>query len=160
MQNDNEMPKSKTPSESISEMIEIVLPNDTNTLNSLFGGKLMQWIDVCGSVAAKRHCHKTVVTASMDKLDFLRPARMGELVVLKSTVNRAFKTSMEVGVKVWAENLKTGEQTHIASAYLTMVALDESGCPSSVIELIPESKDETKRFEEAGKRRELRIKNK
>ena len=160
MNNQDNILKPKKPSESASEMIQIVFPNDTNTLNSLFGGMLMQWIDLCGSVAAKRHCHKTVVTASMDKLDFLISAKVGDLVVMKSRVNRAFNSSMEVGVKVWAENLKTGGRKHIASSYLTMVALDPEGRPSKVPQLVPGDDEDKRRYEEADKRRQLRIQNK
>src|SRR5438874_1675936 len=116
-------------SDSISEMAEVVLPNDANPLNNLLGGRLMHFIDVAGAMAAHRHSRSYVVTASMDHLDFLAPVHVGDLLVLKSSVNRAFKTSMEIGVKCWVENYITGQTRHISSAYLTFVAVDLEGRP-------------------------------
>src|ERR1700726_1900971 len=113
--------------ESISEMTEIVLPNDANPLNALLGGRLMHWIDLAGALAAHRHSRNYVVTASIDHLDFLVPVRVGDLVILRSSVNRAFHTSMEVGVKVWVENYLADTAQHVASAYLTFVAVDTIG---------------------------------
>jgi len=147
----------KKPSESESEMAQLVLPNDTNTMGNLFGGILMQWIDLVGSVAAKRHCHQTVVTVSMDRLDFLQPAHVGELVVLKARVNRAFNTSMEVGVKVYTENLKTGERKHTASAYLTMVALNENRRPTAVPPIEASTEEDIRRYHSAENRRRQRM---
>ena len=112
-----------------SEMTEIVLPNDTNTLGNLLGGQLMHFIDLTGAMAAYRHARTNVVTAAMDHIDFIRPVHLGDLVTLKSSVNRAFTSSMEVGVKVWAENTRTGDVSHVASAYLVFVAVDEHGRP-------------------------------
>lgn len=149
----------RKPSESISEMIQMVLPNEANTLGSLFGGKLMSWIDLVASVAAKRHCRRTVVTVSMDRLDFKSPARVGDLVVLNAQVNRAFRTSMEVGVNAFTENLRTGERIKTASAYLTFVALDDDGKPAPVPPVEPETEEEKRRFTEAGMRRKRRISN-
>jgi acyl-CoA hydrolase len=108
-------------------MTEIILPNDTNTLGNLLGGRLMHFIDVTGAMAAYRHSRANVVTAAMDHIDFIRPVHLGDLVTLKSSVNRAFSTSMEVGVKVWAENTRTGSVVHVASAYLVFVAIDDQG---------------------------------
>ncbi len=142
--------------ESKSEMAEIVLPNDTNPLNALLGGRLMHWIDLAGAMAAHRHCRQYVVTASIDHLDFLVPARVGDLVILRSSVNRAFHTSMEVGVKVWVENYRSEENKHVSSAYLTFVAVDAAGNRLAVPPVIPETEEERRRYEDAGRRRELR----
>ena len=113
--------------ESISEMTEIVLPNDANPLNALLGGRLMHWIDLAGAMAAHRHSRAYVVTASIDHMDFLVPVRVGDFVILRSSVNRVFHTSMEVGVKVWVENYRSQENRHVSSAYLTFVAVDAAG---------------------------------
>src|ERR1700731_2440621 len=113
--------------ESISEMTEIVLPNDANPLNALLGGRLMHWIDLAGAMAAHRHSRQYVVTASIDHLDFLVPVRVGDFVVLRSSVNRVYHTSMEVGVKVWVENYLLDSCQHVSSAYLTFVAIDGGG---------------------------------
>jgi acyl-CoA hydrolase len=142
--------------ESASEMAEVVLPNDANTLNTLLGGRLMHWIDVAGALAAHRHSRQRVVTASIDHLDFLVPVRVGELVILRSSVNRVFHTSMEVGVKVWVENYRSEQNHHVSSAYLTFVAIDEAGNRLAVAPVIPESDDEKRRYEDAGRRREIR----
>jgi len=150
--------KSKTPNESVSQMMELVLPNHTNTMGKLFGGKLLEWIDMVATLAAKRHCNESVVTAVMDSVEFLNPTNMGEVVELNSCVNRAFKTSMEVGVKVFAEDFKSSVRTHIASAYVTVVAVDDEGRPTPVPEIFPETEDEVRRFSEAALRREQRLK--
>src|SRR5258708_17828428 len=112
--------------DSQSEMNEIVLPNDTNPLGALLGGRLMHWIDLAAAMAAHRHSHQYAVTASIDHLDFWTPVHVGELVVLRSSVNRVFTTSMEVGVKVWVENYIADEMRHVSSAYLTYVAVDSA----------------------------------
>jgi acyl-CoA hydrolase len=130
-------------------MTEIILPNDTNTLGNLLGGRLMHFIDLTGAMAAYRHSRTHVVTAAMDHIDFIRPVHLGDLVTLKSSVNRAFSTSMEVGVKVWAENTRTADFTHVASAYLVFVAIDEKGAAQKVPQLLPETPDEIRRFEDA-----------
>jgi acyl-CoA hydrolase len=143
-------------SESQSEMTELILPNDTNTLGSLLGGRLMHFIDLVGAMAAYRHARTHVVTASMDHIDFIAPVHVGDLLILKSSVNRAFRTSMEVGVKVWVENTIAGMHRHVASAYLTFVAIDSQGRRVPVPELLPEKEEEKRRFEDAGRRRELR----
>ena len=139
-----------------SEMTEIILPNDTNTLGNLLGGRLMHFIDLTGAMAAYRHARTYIVTAAMDHIDFIRPVRLGDLLTLKSSVNRAFSTSMEVGVKVWAENTRTGEVVHVASAYLVFVAIDEQGRRRQVPELVPETPDEIRRHADALRRREHR----
>ena len=142
--------------ESISEMAEIVMPNDANPLNALVGGRLMHWIDVAGAMAAHRHSRQRVVTASVDHMDFLVPVRVGDLVILRSSVNRVFHTSMEVGVKVWVENYRSKQNQHVSSAYLTFVAVDEAGNRLTVPPVIPESADEQRRYEDAVRRREIR----
>jgi len=142
--------------ESISEMTEIVLPNDANPLNALLGGRLMHWIDLAGAMAAHRHSRAYVVTASIDHLDFLVPVRVGDFVILRSSVNRVFRTSMEVGVKVWVENYRSETSHHVSSAYLTFVAVDAAGNRMPVPPVIPETEDEKRRYEGAARRREIR----
>lgn len=146
----------RTVAESQSEMTELVLPNDANTLGSLLGGRLMHFIDLVGAMAAYRHARAHVVTASMEHIDFIAPVRVGDLVILKASVNRAFQTSMEVGVKAWVENVLAGTRRHVASAYLTFVAVDANGRPLPVPPLAVESADELRRYEDAGRRREQR----
>src|SRR5205807_1673664 len=143
-------------SESQSEMVEVVLPNDANPLGNLLGGRLMHFIDVAGALACHRHSRSYVVTASMDHLDFLSPVHVGDLLILRSSVNRAFHTSMEVGVKCWVENYIAGTTRHVASAYLTFVAVDRHGRHIPVPPVVPETADEKRRYEDAGRRRELR----
>ena len=143
-------------SDSRSEMTELILPNDTNTLGNLQGGRLMHFIDLVGAMAAYRHARNHVVTASMDHIDFIAPVHVGDLLILKASLNRAFKTSMEVGVKVWVENAIAGSSRHVASAYLTFVAIDSQGLRLHVPALSPESEDEKRRYEDAGHRREYR----
>ena len=144
-------------SESQSEMTELVLPNDTNPLNHLLGGRLMHFIDLVAAMAAYRHARAHVVTASMEHIDFIAPVHVGDLVILQSSVNRVFHTSMEVGVKVTTENLLTGERRHTCSAYLTFVALDENRKPTPIAPVIPETEEEKRRYQEAGARREYRL---
>lgn len=146
-------PPVRTVASTQSEMTEIILPNDTNTLGHLLGGRLMHFIDLTGAMAAYRHSRTHVVTAAMDHIDFIRPVHLGDLVTLKSSVNRAFTTSMEVGVKVWAENTRTASVSHVASAYLVFVAIDEQGRRVRVPELLPETADEIRRHEDALRRR-------
>ena len=143
--------------ESASIYTELTLPNDANSLGTLFGGKLMQWVDLAASLAAVRHARAAVVTASVDSMTFLQPVRIGQLVVLKSSVNRVFRTSMEVGVKVFVEDLRSGEVKHVSSAYLTFVALDKDRNRVEICPVIPETEDECRRYEAAGRRREYRL---
>jgi acyl-CoA hydrolase len=147
----------KTVRASQAEMTEVVLPNDANALGNILGGKVMHLVDVCGAIAAHRHSSGYVVTAAIDHVDFRNPIRVGDLVLLKSSVNRVFHTSMEVGVKVFSENILTGERQHTSSAYLTFVALDEYGRRKEIPPVIPETADEKRRYEEAGQRREYRL---
>jgi len=143
--------------ESVSEYAEFALPNDTNALGTLLGGKVMHLVDLAGAMAAMRHARRVVVTASIDYMTFLHPIHVGQLVILRSSVNRVFRTSMEVGVKVFVEDLLTGELRHTCSAYLTFVAIDEQGRPAAVPPVIPETEDEKRRYEEAGRRRAERL---
>jgi acyl-CoA hydrolase len=116
----------------------------------------MHWIDLAGAMAAHRHSRQRVVTASIDHMDFLVPVRVGDLVILRSSVNRVFNTSMEVGVKVWVENYRSDESRHVSSAYLTFVAIDEAGHKLPVPPVIPETEDEKRRYADAARRREIR----
>ena len=143
-------------SESQSEMTEIVLPNDANPLGALLGGQLMHWIDMAGALAAHRHSRNYVVTASIDHLDFLIPVQVGDLVILRSSVNRVFHTSMEVGVKVFVENYIAGTRHHVSSAYLTFVAVDRQKRHLPVPPVIAETEEQKRRFDDAGRRRDLR----
>src|SRR6516162_7604420 len=141
-------------SDSKSEMIELVLPNDTNPLGALLGGRLMHWIDLAGALAAHRHSHSYVVTASMDHIDFLVPVHVGDMVILQSAVNRVFHTSMEVGVRVLVENYITSSRQKVATAYLTFVAVDRHGRRLPVAPATPETEEEKRRYEGALRRRE------
>jgi len=143
--------------ESQSEYSELALPNDANVLGHVLGGKVMHLVDLAGALAALRHARCPVVTASVDHMNFLHPVRIGELIMLRSSVNRVFHTSMEVGVKVWVEDLRTGERKHTSSAYLTFVAIDAGGKCAALPPVIPESAEEKRRFEEALRRREYRL---
>jgi len=147
----------KPVSASRSELTEFVLPNDANALGNMLGGRVMHLIDIAGALAAGRHSNSHVVTASVDYLDFRFPIAVGEFIVLKASVNRVFHTSMEVGVKVFSENILTGERKHTSSAYLTYVALDLNRHPHPAPPLILETDDDRRRFREAGERRELRL---
>jgi acyl-CoA hydrolase len=142
--------------DSQSEMAEIVLPNDANPLAALLGGRLMHWIDLAGAMAAHRHSRNYVVTASVDHMDFVVPVRVGDLVILRSSVNRVFNTSMEVGVKVHVENYIADTSQHVSSAYLTFVAIDSAGHHLKVAPVIPETEEEQRRYDDAGRRREIR----
>lgn len=144
--------------ESQSEYSELALPNDANMLGNLLGGKVMHLVDLAGAIAAIRHARTTVVTASIDHMNFLHPIHIGQLVRLQASVNRAFRSSMEVGVKVLMEDMVTGEVKHTSSAYLTFVALDLTGKQRvPVPQVIPETDDEKRRYEAAGLRREYRL---
>jgi acyl-CoA hydrolase len=146
--------------ESQVTMIELVLPNDTNILSNLLGGRLMHWMDIACAMAAAKHCNNIAVTASVDKLSFHTPIKLGNIVMLKASVNRAFNTSMEVGVKVEAEDIETGEIKHSNSAYFTFVNVDRStGRKIPVPPIIPETDDEKRRYEKAFERRNSRIAN-
>jgi acyl-CoA hydrolase len=164
------MPKRKKPrpaasrlagrpvSASRSEMEEIVLPAETNPLGNMLGGRVMHLVDMIAAVAAHRHSNSYVVTVSVDYLDFRNPVRLGELVILKAQVNRAFHTSMEIGVDVFSESVLTGERKHTTSAYVTFVAIDEhTGQPRPVPPLICKTPEEKRRYREALHRRKIRL---
>jgi acyl-CoA hydrolase len=139
------------------EMVEVVLPNDANPLGAMLGGRVMHLIDIASAIAAHRHSNSYVVTASVDYLDFRNPISVGELIVLKSSVNRVFRSSMEVGVKVFSENVLSGERRHTSSAYVTFVAVDAHRAPQPVPPLILETADDRRRWREAGLRRKIRL---
>src|SRR6202790_1536146 len=138
--------------ESVSEYSEFALPNDANTLGNVLGGKVMHLVDIAAALAAVRHSRCAVVTASVDHMNFLHPVHIGELIVLRSSVNRVFRTSMEIGVHVVTEKLRTGERLHTCSAYLAFVALDDQGKVTAIVPVIPETEDEMRRFRQAGER--------
>jgi acyl-CoA hydrolase len=142
--------------DSQSEMTELVLPNDANPLAALLGGRLMHWIDLAGAMSAHRHSRSHVVTASVDHIDFLVPVRVGDLVILRSSVNRVFHTSMETGVKVFVENYIADTSQHVASAYLTFVAINPEGAHLPVSPVVPETEEQRRRYDDAGRRREIR----
>jgi acyl-CoA hydrolase len=152
-QNDGNL-RPRPVSDSKSEMIELVLPNDTNPLGALLGGRLMHWIDLAGALAAHRHSHSYAVTASMDHIDFLVPVHVGDMVVLQSAVNRVFNTSMEIGVRVMVENYISASRQKVATAYLTFVAVDRHGRRLKIAPVIPETEEEKRRYEGALRRRE------
>ena len=147
----------KPVSASRSELMEAVLPNDANALGTMLGGRLMHLIDIAGALAAMRHSNSYVVTASVDYLDFRFPIQVGEFVILRASVNRAFHSSMEVGVKVFAEHPLTGEKRHTSTAYVTFVALDANRKPHPAPQVIPETQEEKRRYREAGERRDYRL---
>ena len=143
--------------ESVSLYSEFALPNDANTFGYVLGGKVMHLVDLAGATAAIRHARCPVVTASVDHMNFLHPIHIGQLIVLHASVNRVFRTSMEVGVRVEVENLITGEVKHTSSAYLTFVTLDKHGNRVVIPPAIPETETEKRRYEEAALRRAHRL---
>lgn len=148
----------KPVSASRSEMTEIVLPAQTNPLGKLLGGQVMHLVDMAAAMAAHRHSNSYVVTASVDYIDFRNPVNLGEIVILKSQVNRVFHTSLEIGVEVYSENVLTGEKKHTTTAYVTFVAIDEhTKKPKAVPPLIVKTSEEKQRFREAGARRKVRL---
>ena len=151
------MSEGKPVRESASEYSELALPNDANGLGHVLGGKVMHLVDLAAAMAGMRHARRPIVTASVDHMNFLFPVRIGQLIILRSSVNRVFKSSMEIGVRVMVEDLLTGTQQHTSSAYLTFVALNEHGHPMPIPPVIPETPDEIRRYAEAGERREYRL---
>lgn len=147
----------KKASESFSQMMEIVLPNDTNTIHNLRGGKILHWMDICSAVSAGRHAEAVVVTVSVDQVSFENPIKMGDVVLIQSHVTRAFSSSMEVKIEVWAENLPTKNKYKCNSAYYTFVALDSNGKPRKVQPLIAETELEKAEYEGAQNRRDIRL---
>ncbi|OZC04663.1 acyl-CoA thioesterase [Rubricoccus marinus] len=138
-------------------MNELVLPNDTNTLGNLMGGRLLHFMDVAAGISAMRHSNRTCVTASVDNVDFRSAIKLGEVVLIEAVVNRAFTTSMEVEIDVWAEDTTTGTRRKCNRAFFTFVAVDQSGRPIPVVQLEPETDEERERYEAAERRRELRL---
>ena len=153
------MSKAKKASDSQMIMTELVLPHHTNQLGNLLGGQLMHWIDICAALSAAKHSQRICVTASVDRIDFHHPVKLGDAVTLHASVNRVFTTSMEVGVKVFAQSFKKGLKVHSNTAYLTFVSVDDEGKPVKTIKLIPETEDEKRRYEAALERRENRLRN-
>ena len=151
------MENSVSPSRSIVQMTELILPNHMNALGTAFGGVIISWIDISASISASRYCSKNVVTASIDDVHFLAPVHKGDVVCLTSQVNYTHKTSMEVGVQVTAENIQNRSFHRTATAYLTFVALDENHKPTPVPPLLLQTEEEKKRFKEAQKRRQWRL---
>jgi len=147
----------KTVADSRVEMIEVVLPNDANPLGNILGGKVMHLIDIAGAIAAHRHCHSLVVTVAVDSLDFMYPIRIGQLIVLRARVTRAFQTSVETEVRVFLEDYLTGERRQTSSAFVTYVALDAAGRPKKVPPVIPRTQEEKLRYREALERRRRRL---
>lgn len=151
------MKKQKFAKESKTISSEIVLPNDTNTLGNLMGGRLLHWMDISAAIAAHRHCKRIVVTASVNNVSFEKPIRLGDIVTLEAQVSRAFTSSMEVFIDVWVEDHSTGERVRHNEAIYTFVAVDQLGNPIAVPELIPETEVEKNRFEGALRRRQLSL---
>ncbi len=152
------MEEAKKVKESQVEVIEYMMPEHANPAGNVHGGTIMKLIDNAAAIVAVRHSRKSVVTASVDRIDFIAPAFVGNLIIAKASLNYVSRTSMEVGVKVEAERLMEGIRIHIASAYLTFVALDEVRKPTEVPKLICENSEEKRRFEEGKQRREKRLK--
>lgn len=149
----------KSPKESMAEMTELVLPNDTNLLGNLLGGRLMHWVDIAGAMAAQRHSNRIVVTAAIDSVEFRHPVKMGELVTLKAKVTWVGRTSMEVIVTVFSEDYMTGVKKFTNKAYITFVAVDEARKPVEICGLCLEDEEEKQEYEAAIKRREARLKS-
>jgi acyl-CoA hydrolase len=151
------MPNQKFAKNSVTIMTEMVLPNDTNTLNNLMGGRLMHWMDIVAAIAAQKHCNRIVVTASADSISFKEPINLGNVVTLRSQVTRAFNSSMEVFIEVTAEDIPANKKIMTHRAFFTFVAVDQNGKPIEVPEVVPETAEEIEFFEGALRRRQLRL---
>jgi len=149
--------KAKTPSESRTIMTDLVLPSETNPLNNLFGGELLARMDRAASIAARRHSRRVTVTASVNHVAFNRAVPLGSVVTVEAAVSRAFKSSMEIYIDVWTEDRENGHRTKANEAIYTFVAVDETGRPVEVPELIPETDLEKQRFEAALRRKQLSL---
>lgn len=149
--------KIKKPQDSLVVMSELVLPNDTNTLGNLMGGRLMYWMDIAAAIAAQKHCNCPVVTASVDNVSFANPIKLGNVLSIEAKVTRAFSTSMEVYLRIWGEDIAAQYKYLSNEAYMTFVALDPNGKPRKVPELVPETDSEQKMFDGALRRRQLRL---
>ena len=148
---------SKTPSQSKATLTEIVLPNDTNNLNNLMGGRLLHWMDIAAAITAHRHCNRTCVTASVNNVSFEHPIPKGSIVTLEANISRAFSSSMEIFIDVWIEDTLSGNKTKCNEAIYTFVAVDSMGKPAKVDEVIAETELEKKRFDGALRRRQLSL---
>lgn len=151
------MKDGKFPGESLTVMTEIVLPNDTNALNNLRGGRILHWMDIASAIAAGKHSNAVVVTASVDNVSFENPIKIGDVVTITAKVTRVFNTSLETHISVWAENLPSQTRYKCNEAFYTFVALDSNGRPRKVTPLIPESEEDKRLFTDALRRRELRL---
>ncbi|WP_412465639.1 acyl-CoA thioesterase [Pedobacter sp. KLB.chiD] len=149
--------KKKFARESFTIMNELVLPNDTNTLNNLMGGRLLHWMDIAAAISAQKHCNRIVVTASVDNVSFKQPIKLGDVITIEAKVTRAFNTSVEVRLDVWSENIPSGARQKSNEAYYTFVAVDQSARTIPVPELIPETPEEIDLFDGALRRRQLRL---
>src|ERR1700749_2216621 len=149
--------KAKTPRDSHTIMNELVLPNDTNTLNNLMGGRLLHWMDIAAAISAQKHCNHIVVTASVDNVSFKNPIKLGDVVTIEAKVSRAFNTSVEVRLDVWAENIPSGTRVKSNEAYYTFVAVEKDGVTTKVPELIPETAEDMILYDGALRRRQLRL---
>ncbi|WP_090555011.1 acyl-CoA thioesterase [Pedobacter hartonius] len=147
----------KHPKNSFTVMNELVLPNDTNTLNNLMGGRLLHWMDIAAAISAQKHCNRIVVTASVDNVSFQHAIKLGDVITIEAKVTRAFHTSVEVRMDVWAENIPSGSRIKSNEAYYTFVAVDQSGRPIPVPELSPETEEEIELFAGALRRRQIRL---
>lgn len=143
--------------ESHTIMNELVLPNDTNTLNNLMGGRLLHWMDIAAAISAQKHCNRIVVTASVDNVSFRHPIKLGDVISIEAQVSRAFTTSVEVRLVVWAQNIPSGTRVKSNEAFYTFVAIDKQGEKVAVPQLVPETEEEQKLYNEALQRRELRL---
>jgi acyl-CoA hydrolase len=151
------MQKTKKAQDSLTVMTEMIFPNDTNTLGNLMGGNLMRLLDIAGAIAAQKHCTRIVVTASVDNVQFKESIPLGSVVTLQAKVTRAFNSSMEVVVEVWAENIPAGTKIHTNKAFLTFVAVDQTGRPIEVPAVEPETDEENELYVGALRRRQLRL---
>ncbi|HWZ03355.1 MAG TPA: acyl-CoA thioesterase [Mucilaginibacter sp.] len=149
--------KGKSPKESHTIMNELVLPNDTNTLHNLMGGRLLHWMDIAAAISAQKHCNRIVVTASVDNVSFKQPIKLGDVITIEAKVSRAFTTSLEVRLDVWAENIPSGTRIKSNEAFYTFVALDQNGRTIPVPELVPETIEDMVLYEGALRRRQLRL---
>ena len=143
--------------ESFTIMNELVLPNDTNTLNNLMGGRLLHWMDIAAAISAQKHCNRIVVTASVDNVSFKHPVKLGDVISIEAQVTRAFNTSVEVRLTVYAQNIPSGTRVESNQAYYTFVAIDEHSKTVAVPQVVPETEEEKNLYNEALQRRELRL---
>jgi acyl-CoA hydrolase len=151
------MNKKKSAKESLVTMTELVLPNDTNTLNNLMGGRMMHWMDIVSAISAQKHSNNTVVTASVDNVSFTKPIKLGNVVTLKAQITRSFNSSMEIYIEVWSEDIPSGHKELSNRAFFTFVAIDKDNKIVRVPEVIPETPEEVELYESALRRRQLRL---